>query len=685
MSASDGVFNNLRQKLDVLGYTQTLPLAGIPLVAALFEDLVKSTESLRDAKKKIVDLLEEKSCWELGVEPYKCDNSRLLAECNQLHQQNLKEREDYEQRIFELSQKIRNFVTDKIHLEEHCQQLQQQLSSLVAKQQSTATAQNMKNVRDKVRSGERIPPLMDNGSNLRCTKCHTQTTRSQTSNEPNFLADKQHGASLRNEIDRLEDKVKDLTEQLEFYKRKIESRDREIRRLNELLSGGRPPAALAKDCCFKDVRGLSEDIELLQREKSENLTKVREYQEQMHEAMQRALSLENRNKQLQRDLDELKEAAMAVETQANTEIAQREHEFEVLQNELKKLRIKQEGSGDNRTQIGRRADGGGDNSDSVAVATLNADKRRLNERINELTQKENELRTENERLHKKVSKLKGKIHGMHKELQDNVQQKEQRTDEEKIRIKSERDFFQKEYLRLISKAGSEKEVDFLQSQIKSKDDELRLLRAELCLRQQERLLPTVDTATAPVATAATATTPMERCQFAQASLTSARSNHSAKSAHSVASSDCVQAVVLRAERERDCARAELERVRCERDTLREKHVSLLQTQSLETQKSQAHISELNTRIRQLERENRELSSARIPSETHIVLLKEEIDELKRQNFALQEENSKLRTRQNQLKYEIDTRLVVKVNNSLLFFIPQNIKRTNGTYTAGLSE
>ena len=44
----------------------------------------------------------------------------------------------------------------------------------------------------------------------------------------------------------------------------------------------------------------------------------------------------------------------------------------------------------------------------------------------------------------------------HLELQDNVQQKEQRTDEEKIRIKSERDFFQKEYLRLISKAGSEK-------------------------------------------------------------------------------------------------------------------------------------------------------------------------------------------------------------------------------------
>ena len=111
----------------------------------------------------------------------------------------------------------------------------------------------------------------------------------------------------------------------------------------------------------------------------------------MHEAMERALSLETQNKQLQKELAELKVAALAVETQANTEIAQREQELEDLQNELKKLRNRQEREGDNRTQIGRRAGGAGDSvnntNDSTAVATLNADKRRLNERINELTQR----------------------------------------------------------------------------------------------------------------------------------------------------------------------------------------------------------------------------------------------------------------------------------------------------------
>lgn len=81
----DDAFNNLRHKLDVLGYNRTFPLSAFALVGALFEDLVKTTESLHDAKLRIGKLLEEKACWELGVEPYKCDNSRPLAECTKVH------------------------------------------------------------------------------------------------------------------------------------------------------------------------------------------------------------------------------------------------------------------------------------------------------------------------------------------------------------------------------------------------------------------------------------------------------------------------------------------------------------------------------------------------------------------------------------------------------------------------
>lgn len=44
-------------------------------------------------------LFKEKSCWELNVEPYKCDNSRLLSDCNHLHLELLNQRENYEREI----------------------------------------------------------------------------------------------------------------------------------------------------------------------------------------------------------------------------------------------------------------------------------------------------------------------------------------------------------------------------------------------------------------------------------------------------------------------------------------------------------------------------------------------------------------------------------------------------------
>ena len=53
---NDGLYNNLRKKLDVLGYSQPLP--GLALVGALFQDLITTTESLRDCKHKIQNLLE---------------------------------------------------------------------------------------------------------------------------------------------------------------------------------------------------------------------------------------------------------------------------------------------------------------------------------------------------------------------------------------------------------------------------------------------------------------------------------------------------------------------------------------------------------------------------------------------------------------------------------------------------
>lgn len=141
--------NYLRRKLDVLGYSHSLPLSAINLVSSILEDLIKTSEGLKNAKNIVEKLSEvselqkleisilyfcpytqklhfllpsliiqgnrknryfcgnfflrainqgfpifpvlnftfcfqEKAAWELGTEPYKCDNSKLLMECNRL-------------------------------------------------------------------------------------------------------------------------------------------------------------------------------------------------------------------------------------------------------------------------------------------------------------------------------------------------------------------------------------------------------------------------------------------------------------------------------------------------------------------------------------------------------------------------------------------------------------------------
>lgn len=75
----------LRQKLDLLGYdTNLLPVSAIPIVSSILDDLIITTEGLKNAKDEIATLLEEKGAWELGNEVYKCDNSKLLKEVNRL-------------------------------------------------------------------------------------------------------------------------------------------------------------------------------------------------------------------------------------------------------------------------------------------------------------------------------------------------------------------------------------------------------------------------------------------------------------------------------------------------------------------------------------------------------------------------------------------------------------------------
>lgn len=54
----DARYSLLRDKLDTLGFTQPLPIGSLAIVAAILDDLILTTNSLKHAKKEVSQLRE---------------------------------------------------------------------------------------------------------------------------------------------------------------------------------------------------------------------------------------------------------------------------------------------------------------------------------------------------------------------------------------------------------------------------------------------------------------------------------------------------------------------------------------------------------------------------------------------------------------------------------------------------
>lgn len=110
-----------------------------------------------------------------------------------------------------------------------------------------------------------------------------------------------------------------------------------------MLKGGRSLQALNQDCCFKEVdvrvNKMQDEVNNLQKNNLElenklhgitshftycrcilNLWKLLEAVSKQHEAMKRALHLAERNKQLEKELSDIDQMALAVEAECNNTV-----------------------------------------------------------------------------------------------------------------------------------------------------------------------------------------------------------------------------------------------------------------------------------------------------------------------------------------------------------------------------
>lgn len=171
------------------------------------------------------------------------------------------------------------------------------------------------------------------------------------------------------------------------------------------------------------------------------------------------------------------------------------------------------------------------------------------------------------------------------------------------RLKSEKDYFQREYLQLLAKPDHSQKIADLEDALARKQSDIDSLM---------------------------------------------RQHHAAKT-----QSDCVQtsrSAIHRAERERELMRADIERLTTERDELRQRLQVATEMQKTSQQSMDGRLQKLMEQLDTVEGENRRLITTQVPSRTTIEMLREEVTGLRAHILELQKENSKLKTSYNQIKY-----------------------------------
>ncbi|XP_052754928.1 centrosomal protein of 135 kDa isoform X2 [Galleria mellonella] len=270
------------------------------------------------------EALQQRDALILEAEPYKCDNAKLIQENNQLHRDVIRLKEENTKISKENKRKAKAMSEELMRKDATISKLQHDLRDLSLRGLCAET-QSSRNKSRRKDGGDMLPKLC-------------------ICNEKNNTNTQRDVADLVTRNCLLEEKNEEYYDEIELLKNQVEHRDNEIVRLNMLLEGGRPIAAINKDCCnlpsdsrlqnlMKQLHELESTNDSLKKEIDNGL-------EKQHEAMLRALSLADKNKVLQEELKKVDTLALKVEEDCNKRLAAMMNEVNFLQTRIEGLIMK---------------------------------------------------------------------------------------------------------------------------------------------------------------------------------------------------------------------------------------------------------------------------------------------------------------------------------------------------------
>lgn len=423
-------FTTLRKRLDQLGYRQALGIESVPLVEKLFSDLVHTTESLKNLKLQVGKQEKERTVFEDNVEPYRSDNAKLVKENNELHLQLIKLREETDHVIRDLKTSVRKLEHENADLKFLNTQYVHKVKAL--EKENKAKTERIQDLQEKnlhavveTPGGRRKQiPLRRQRMDIESTVSPARDLSGRTDDlQDPYVADLLSVADTRIEelqaqLSHVQDEKSSTERRNKSLRKQVETRDKEIERLNRLLDGGRPVDAVLregkKDSSERVVAHLNVQVDYLQQANRDLENQLKDTIDQHVEATRRANDLEGKNAELLLELKDINRLSKQVEEDKQRDISivrselvdtkailkNLQHQEDVHRTEMQELRKERQHLMEENERLAVLVDDAEHDVRHVTELLDKSDKerKRLSDRNAQLTMNERELVMDLERL-----------------------------------------------------------------------------------------------------------------------------------------------------------------------------------------------------------------------------------------------------------------------------------------------
>lgn len=257
-------------------------------------------------------------------------------------------------------------------------------------------------------------------------------------------------------MDKLRSDLKHSEDIIAILKKQESEKDREIQRLNCLFVGGRPTSALAKDCCYKDVSKITEDVSVLQRHKIELQAKLTEYLDRNEQLHCKLKEQKEKVVRLEAYVREISDAALYVEREANLKIKNQNRDIADLKENISR------------------------NNDNCKSQELKSLKRSLKEKIKQ----EQKMMFEIEYLKNKLNESEQKISSSNSQLVAELVKERDLLQSRMKMLSEEREFCG------TSKVNEEcNNVHRFYCQLKEKESQIQKLQEEIHCLKNDKMQP----------------------------------------------------------------------------------------------------------------------------------------------------------------------------------------------------